>query len=328
MATASQTLFESLSVLADATRCRMLLSLEGHELTVSELCVILQLPQSTVSRHLKLLADAGLVSSRREGTSRYYSLAFGEPGSEPQAELWQLTRRELVDRPAAAQDARRLERVLAARSEASRQFFASTAAEWDRLRDELFGAQFYWRTLLGLLPLSWRVGDLGCGTGAVAAALAPYVAEVIGVDASDEMLEAAGRRLDGCRNVVLRRGSLESLPIEDASLDAATLVLVLHHVPDPVKALAEAHRVLKPGRGLLVVDMTPHEREEYRQQMGHVWLGFSEDQARRLLEQAGFSDIRIHAVPVDTQANGPALFAASASRGSSNFEVRSSNESE
>lgn len=301
-------LLESFSALADATRCRMLLLLERHELTVSELCVVLQLPQSTVSRHLKMLSDAELVASRREGTSRFYSLA----GDQVQVELWELARRGLVDRPGVAQDARRLERVLADRSAASRQFFASSATEWDRLRDELFGDQFYWRALLGLLPSSWVVGDLGCGTGAIAAALAPHVARVIGVDGSDEMLEAAGHRLASLPNVVLRRGSLEALPIDDAALDAATFVLVLHHLPAPATALGEARRVLKPGGRLVIVDMTSHEREEYRQQMGHVWLGFSEDQMRRLLEQAGFGHVRYYAVPVVTAAKGPALFAASA----------------
>ena len=318
MPAATVPLFDSFSALADPTRCRMLLVLERQELTVSELCGVLQLPQSTVSRHLKLLWDAELVASRREGTSRYYSLAVGQaegPGPKGQAELWQLARRELVERPAAAQDLRRLEGVLAQRSAASREFFAGAAAAWDRVRDDLFGDQFYFRALLGLLPRSWIVGDLGCGTGAVAAALAPHVARVIGVDASQEMLDAAGCAAPE-PNVEFRRGPLEALPIETGTLDAATMVLVLHHLAAPGEALAESSRVLKPGGRLLIIDMAPHEREEYRQQMGHVWLGFSEEQIQRLLEQAGFDDVRYQALPVVTDARGPALFAASAARAS------------
>ena len=307
-------LLDSFSALADATRCRLLLVLEQQELTVSELCVVLQLPQSTVSRHLKMLSEAGLVTSRRDGTSKYYAPAL----DQPHAALWQLARREFLDRPGATQDARRLERVLSARRATSQRFFATSAGQWDRLRDELFGADFYLRALLGLLPESWVVGDLGCGTGAIVAALAPHVGSVIGVDASDEMLKAAARRLGDdfpdFKNVQLRQGVLEALPLEDAMLDAATLVLVLHHLAAPAMALAEAFRVLKPGGRLLIVDMAPHEREEYRQQMGHVWLGFSEEHIRRLIGQAGFSSVKVHALPAVTEARGPGLFVATSEK--------------
>jgi ubiquinone/menaquinone biosynthesis C-methylase UbiE/DNA-binding transcriptional ArsR family regulator len=308
-------LLDSFSALADATRCRLLLVLEQQELTVSELCVVLQLPQSTVSRHLKTLSDVGLVTSRRDGTSKYYTPAL----DQPHAALWQLARPEFLDRPGATQDARRLERVLSARRATSQKFFATSAGQWDRLRDELFGADFYVRPLLGLLPDSWVVGDLGCGTGAIVAALAAHVGSVIGVDASDEMLKAAARRLANdfadVKNVQLRQGVLEALPLQDAMLDAATLVLVLHHLAAPAVALSEAFRVLKPGGRLLIVDMAPHEREEYRQQMGHVWLGFSEEQIRRLIGHAGFSSVRVHALPAVTEARGPGLFAATGEKG-------------
>lgn len=310
-------LLDSFTALADGTRCRILLLLETHELTVSELCAVLQLPQSTVSRHLKMLVDVGLLASRRDGTSRYYSLASGDAADEDvqaTGEVWQIARRELHDRPAAAQDARRLGRVLARRSRTSQQFFATSAGQWDRLRDELFGGGFYLRALLGLLPSAWTVGDLGCGTGAVIHELAPHVARVIGVDGSNEMLEAARSRVASLSNVDLRRGPLEALPVDDDLLDAATLILVLHHLPSPAAALAEAHRVLKPGGRLLIVDMAPHEREEYRQQMGHVWLGFADEQMHRLMGQAGFDGVRLHPLPAVTEARGPALFAATATK--------------
>jgi ArsR family transcriptional regulator len=313
MPTASPSILDSLSALADATRCRVLRLLESHELTVGELCGVLQLPQSTMSRHLKTLGDAGWVTSRRDGTSRFYSLAPEAP-DDPQAQLWQLTRQQLDGRPAIDQDARRLARVLANRSATSQQFFASSAGQWDHLREELFGRDFGWQALVGLLPSNWVVGDLGCGTGALLSALAQSVGQVIGVDASDEMLAAARARLRSTENVELRRGSLEALPLDDATLDAATMMLVLHHLPAPGAAIAEASRVLKPGGRLLLVDMSPHEREEYRQQMGHVWLGFSEDQISRWLQQAGLSRVTVRALPPRTEAKGPGLFVSTGTK--------------
>jgi ArsR family transcriptional regulator len=178
---------------------------------------------------------------------------------------------------------------------------------------------------VGLLPSNWVVGDLGCGTGALLSTLAQSVARVIGVDGSDEMLAAARARLRAAENVELRRGPLEALPIDDATLDAATMMLVLHHVPSPSIAIAEAARVLKPGGQLLIVDMAPHEREEYRRQMGHVWLGFSEEQISRWLQQAGLGGVSVRALPPATEAKGPGLFAATAAKRSQDekLEVRS-----
>ena len=308
MSVSSLPILDSLTALADTTRCRVLWLLEPQELTVGELCDVLQLPQSTVSRHLKMLADTGWVSSRKDGTSRYYALA-AEVGAG-RGELWDVVKSQLAGRPGVEQDSRRLARVLAGRSAASQQFFATSAGQWDRLRADLFGHESARAALLALLPSTWTVGDLGCGTGALLPVLAPHVAAVIGVDASDEMLAAARHRAQAFSNIDLRRGALEALPIESDSLDAAVMVLVLHHVPSPVPALTEAYRVLKPGAPLLIVDMTAHEREEYRQRMGHVWLGFSDDLIRRFVEQAGFGSVRVDALEPAAGAKGPALFAA------------------
>jgi SAM-dependent methyltransferase len=304
-------IFDDLTTLADATRSRMLLLLERNELTVSELCAVLQLPQSTVSRHLKTLSDAGWVSSRREGTSRFYSLALDdrEPATQ---QLWALLREQVTSTPAADQDARRLKGVLGRRQTKSQEFFESAAGQWDRLRQDLFGRASHLVALPGLLDDRWVVGDLGCGTGEVAATLAPFVGRVIAVDRSADMLQAAERKLREHPNVDVRRGELEALPIADGELDAATLMLVLHHVPDPAAALAEAARALRPGGRLLILDMLPHDREEYRHQMGHVWLGLGDDQLRRLLGAAGLQHVRVSALPADPDARGPALFVCTA----------------
>ena len=193
-------------------------------------------------------------------------------------------------------------------------FFTSSAGQWDRVRDELFGDRVHLSAMAALAGPDWIAGDLGCGTGQVSMALAPFVGHLIGVDSSAAMLQAAKRRLAGFSNVDLRRGELEALPIDDARLDAATLMLVLHHVPEPERALAEAARALKPSGRLLVVDMQPHDRESYRQQMGHVWLGFTEDHLRTVLTDAGFGETRIVPLSPDPRAKGPELFVCSARR--------------
>lgn len=304
-------IFDDLSTLSDATRSRMLLILERHELTVTELCAVLQLPQSTVSRHLKTLADTSWVSSRRDGTSRYYTLALDERDAHTRR-LWSLLREQIATTAGADQDARRLKGVLGRRQTKSEEFFASAAGQWDRLRGELFGGASALHALPALIDSRWTVGDLGCGTGETSAALAPFVAHSVAVDRSGEMLQAARRRLRGMPNVDVRRGELEALPVADGELDAAVMMLVLHHAPDPAAVLLEAARTLKPRGKLVLCDMLPHDREEYKQQMGHVWLGFGDDQLRRLLGTAGFDEVRIVPLPVDPEAKGPALFVASA----------------
>jgi ArsR family transcriptional regulator len=306
-------LLDQLGSLSDVTRCRMLLVLERQELTVGELCSILQLPQSTVSRHLKTLSDAGWVTSRRDGTSRLYNLR-SEAGAPPARRVWSLVREEVAGTPGASHDGRRLAGVLASRRTRSQEFFSSAAGQWDRLRDELFGATFHLRALAALLDPTWVVGDLGCGTGQVTAVLAPHVRRVVAVDGSPEMLAAARGRLADLANVDVLASDLEALPLPDGSLDAALAVLVLHHVTEPGVVLGEALRALRPGGCLVVVDMLAHDREEYRQQMGHVWLGFTEEQVRRQFARAGFDRVRTSELPSDPLARGPALFVAAARR--------------
>ena len=303
-------IFDQLSSLADPTRGRLLLLLDKHELTVGELCAVLQLPQSTVSRHLKTLGDEGWVISRAEGTSRQYRMT--SPLGPAARRLWQIVREQTAESTLAQHDADRLRATLAERKLKSQEFFSGAASQWDALRAELFGRRGDVGTLLGLLDDSWTVGDLGSGTGQLSEALAPFVRQVIAVDSSRAMLAAARKRLDGLPNVELRQGELESLPVADGELDAALLFLVLHYTVDPARALAEARRALKPNGRLLVVDMIPHDRDEYRQQMGHLWQGFDAGQMSEWLAGAGFTAVRHTALTPDPAAKGPSLFAASA----------------
>ena len=305
-------ILDHLASLADTTRSRLLLLVDRNELTVSELCGITQLPQSTVSRHLKALVDGGWIASRAEGTSRLYTMTR-DGLDAARRRLWLLVREQVGPTPAATEDQRRLQAALAERRTTSQEFFSSSAGQWDRLRDELFGDRFQLAAFAALADADWTVGDLGCGTGQVSAALAPFVGRVVAVDASAAMLQAAKKRLHGFDNIDLRRGELEALPIgpaNDVRLDAAVLMLVLHHVPEPARALAEVARVLKPEGRVIIADMLPHDRDNYRQQMGHVWLGFSGEHITALLRESGFEQVRVVSLPPDPKAKGPGLFVA------------------
>src|SRR6185369_8773264 len=192
---AAPALLDWMTALADPTRARTLRLVERQELSVADLCAVLQLPQSTMSRHLKVLADEGWVSARADGTSRLYRLALD--GLDPSARrLWALLREQTAETRLAAQDDQRLASILAERRTRSQEFFSSSAGQWDRLRREMYGERFDLHALAGLLDESWVVGDLGCGTGQVAAAIAPFVARVVAVDGSRAMLRAARKRLE------------------------------------------------------------------------------------------------------------------------------------
>lgn len=304
-------ILDQMATLADAVRCRALSLLEDQELTVSDLCTVLQLPQSTVSRHLKALLDRGFVESRPDGTRRLYRATIDQ--LDPAAQrLWDLTRIEIEKAPVRELDRQRLQSVLARRQTRSRAFFDESSDRWDVIRDELFGSHFYLHALLGLLREDWSVADLGCGTGTVAQTLAPFVRRVIGIDASPPMLELAEQRLENCDNVELRLGELESLPLDDNHVDLATLILVLHHLERPDTAIHEAARCLRPHGHILIVDMLPHDRTEYRIEKGHVWLGFSTADIKEYLQTAGFGAVRCHLLPPAPEAKGPNLFAISA----------------
>jgi ArsR family transcriptional regulator len=222
-------------------------------------------------------------------------------------------REELGALASVQRDAERVRGVLAARHSTSQKFFASSAGQWDRLRAELFGERAELHALLGLLDASWTVADLGCGTGQLAEALAPFVKRVIAVDESAAMLRAAKARLSSHGNVELRNGALESLPLAAGEVDAAVLSLVLHYIVEPAPLFVAIRKSLAPKGRLLVLDMLPHDRADLRDRMGHTWQGFSESQLKGWAKEAGFSSCRVAAIPPHPLSRGPGLFAASLS---------------
>lgn len=300
--------------LAEPIRLRLLALLEGHELPVADLAEIVQLPQSTVSRHLKVLADQGWIAARGERTANLYRMLDGDL-PEAARRLWQLAREEMRGWSALEHDRLRLESCLDRRRGAG-DFFASVADEWDHLRRELYGERFTDDALRELLPPDWTVADLACGSGSVAALLAPRVAEVIAVDLSPEMLEAAARRIGAAAgpggNVDLRHGTLEQLPIASETCDAALLLLALTHVEEPARAVAEMARILKPGGRAVIVDLLRHDREEFRRRMGQRRNGFEAAELAALLTEAGLDAVSCSPLATDAASRGPALLLASA----------------
>ncbi|MBX3421242.1 MAG: metalloregulator ArsR/SmtB family transcription factor [Pirellulaceae bacterium] len=299
---------EWLQTLADATRVRLLAVLSQQELSVGELCSILQMPQSTVSRHLKVLSADGWVEHRRDGTNQLYSTT-AERWSSSREHLWSWVVGQQENSATVLQDQARLRQVLAQRSR-SEAFFRSAADEWDRLRVELFGSQLDAFILAASLAADAVVAELGCGSAPLAQLVSPYVRQVIAVDNSTSMLAAARQRLSGLDNVVIQQASLTELPLEDQSVDVAWLVMVLPYVESPELVLSESTRILKRSAPLVVVDLVPHDRQAYRQEMGHVRLGVAEDELSRWLDGAGMRLSKYHPLPPDPSAKGPALFAA------------------
>ncbi len=301
------------AALADPARLRLLALLDGEELGVGELAEIVQLPQSSVSRHLKVLFDQGWVVSRSERTANIYTMANGEL-PPPARTLWAVTQGEIAGWPTLAHDRLRLERRLAERTEGGRGFFAGVAAEWQTLRAELYGRVFSEAAIAALLPRDWVVADLACGAGDLTVRLAPRVARVVAVDASPEMLAAAKRRTRALTNVELHRADLAQLPIPDRTCDAALLVLALTHVGQPAAAVAEMARILKPGGRAVIVDLLRHDRDDFRRRMGQLRNGFGAEELKQLLTVAGFAAAECAPLAPEAEAKGPALLLAAGSR--------------
>ena len=303
-------ILEHMSALADPTRCRMLLLLEKHELTVSELCAVLQTPQSSVSRHLKTLADDDWVSSRRDGTSRFYSMPLDDLDSGA-SRLWPLDPRtgrgdggRGPGRAAAARRAGATPREVAGVLRRGRGRLGPPAQRplrrrvlpVGRARPDRSDAR---RRRPGMRDRPAHRDDRavraarhrGRRLGRHARRRAPPARRV---DRTSSSGRASSRRCRSTPASSTRRCSRWSCTTRRIPRARST----------------EVARVVRPGGRVLVVDMLPHEREEYQQQMGHVWLGFSEKQMSRFLTGAGFDDIRMRALPADPDAKGPALFAA------------------
>ena len=303
--------FNDLNVLSEPIRVRLLHLLEEHELGVGELNRILQLPQSTVSRHLKVLLTSGWVERRSVGTSSYFQFA-SESISPVSKELWRVVRQRIQVENAFAEDQDRLLMVLAMRTEDEVGFFGREAERWESVRNELFGQEYLIPLLAQLLPKNLRIVDLGCGTGELVAHLAGAGQHVVGVEPEPAMLALAKERVQSFDNVLLVQGGLDALPLDPESFDLALCSLVLHHVANLPAAFQEIHRVLNPGGRIIILDMLAHRRDEYRRSMGHKHLGFDRPQLQHLLGEAGLVLKSFSALPLSPDVKGPGLCVATA----------------
>lgn len=282
----------ALTAAGEETRLRLLVLLAESELTVSEAVAILGQSQPRVSRHLKLLVEAGLVERRREGAWAFFRLSpSGAAGRLARAIVDWLDAGDRI----LADDRARLKEVRLARAEGAARYFADHAAEWDGIRSLHVPEVLVERAIreaVGDAPLRCLL-DLGTGSGRMLELFAPQAERAIGVDMSSAMLAVARGRLEetGTRNAQLRQGDLYALPIERNSCDLAIMHQVLHYLDDPLRALREAARALAPGGRLVVVDFAPHQEEALRDRHAHRRLGFATREISELLAQAGLETL-------------------------------------
>ncbi len=291
-------LLTGLRAAGEKTRLRLLFVLSHGELNVKELTQILGQSQPRVSRHLKLLCEAGLLERHREGSWVLFRLAdTGAPGALARTIV------NLVpgDDASVRRDIQRLEAVRESRNRRAAEYFTANAARWDKIRSLHVAEDDVETAMLDALGDDHieTLLDLGTGTGRVLELFADRVDYGIGIDFSQEMLTYARAKLEkaGLNHCQVRHGDLFHLPYDSESKDTITIHQVLHYLDDPLAALQEAARVLKPGGRLLVVDFAPHELEFLREEHAHRRLGISAGQMESWIEDAGLKLVSQDALP-------------------------------
>lgn len=288
----------------EPTRLRILTLLEREELAVLELCRVLDQSQPRVSRHLKLLAEAGLVERFPDGAWVFYRLAAAGRQREV---IGEVLARLNPDDPGLARDRRKLDDVQAERSAAAQAYFAENAAQWDQIRSlYVSDADVEAQVLKVAGPKRFRrLVDLGSGTGRMLTLLGPHTEQALGLDLSQQMLNIARRNTAeaGLTNVELRHGDIFDTRLPDASADLVVVHQVLHYLGDPAAAVREAARVVAPEGKLVIVDFAPHKHEFLREQHQHRRLGFSDEEMGRWLAEAGLPQTEHCALP-PTRADG------------------------
>ncbi|VGO16606.1 Arsenic resistance transcriptional regulator ArsR1 [Pontiella desulfatans] len=284
--------------LADEGRLRILRSVDQAELSVAELVQALEMPQSTVSRHLKPMREAGLVAARRDGTSVYYNR--GELFRD--AAFARILNDRLQEISVANRDAAAVERVLDLRRKKSREFFDEIAGRYGSLTEPGGG----WQALAAGLAAGFSgqtVADLGCGEGALALLLARFAKKVVAFDQSEKMLKLVSEKAGAgnlSERLELRVGILEELEFNEPEFDAIFLSQALHHTSNPEQVISAASRGLKRGGQLVILDLVRHEHEWTREEWADQWLGFDPIEIREWLGHAGLEPSVIDSLPGST----------------------------
>jgi ArsR family transcriptional regulator len=303
----------TLRAFAEVSRLRILRLISLQELSVNELVDVLEMQQSRVSRHLAVLRHSGLAQVRRDGNRVYYRLP--DHDLDPFAgALWGTVRTHQDDAAFFPGDLTRLQHVLATREARSKAYFDVVAAEWDRIRRNYIDDALSFEVVSGLVRPDAVAVDIGTGTGEMLLSLARTAARVIGVDKSENMLQACRRRMErsGLKNVELRLGPAERPPVADGECDTAFSSMLLHHLADPAQGVQEMARIVRPGGKVVVSDLVKHDHDWAREVMADVWLGFAEQQIRQWLTKAGLKDVTYTSttVPSPMEPDSPARLRA------------------
>ena len=291
-----------LRLLADQTRLRLLLLLEQEELSVAELQQILGMGQSRISSHLAQLKRAGVVEDRRAGKNVYYGASENGQDSR-RARIAELTRTLARELPETARDRTSLKLVLRKRQDKAREYFDELAGKFGRRYCPGRSWQALAHALITLLP-RLTVADLGAGEGTLSQLLAKNARKVIAIDNSPKMVEFGSQlaKKHGFNNLEYRLGDIEEPPIANNSVDLAILSQALHHAIHPQQAIGAAHRILKRGGRLVILDLLSHRFERARELYADHWLGFSEVQLHQFLEKNGFREIEVSVVAREKQS--------------------------
>ena len=293
-------LIKCFKALSDKTRLRLLIVLQQYELNVNEIVLVVDMIQSGVSRHLKILLESGLLTSRKDGSFIYYSAAKNSVVKTIVSMVDQSGEKEAI----AQKDLEKSQEMIKIRQNRTKRFFKTVAPQWDRLKKEVLGDFDLNAMIKKQGPFHGNISDLGCGTGELIEILSKESSQkLIGIDSSPEMLEQARLRFSGTGNAELRLGELEHLPMKNHEIDTAVMNMVLHHISQPERPIAEVYRVLKPGGLFILSDFEKHDQEKIKQIIGGSWLGFEKEKITNWLKNNGFNLLKIDSYQVNHGLN-------------------------